>query len=663
MKITARLAITQIKLNRKRTIGAIFAIMLSTALVTAVMCFATSGNAMLVGLLGEGYGEYGQAYRMMIFVPAAILGLMIFFMSVTVISNIFRISANQRIKQFGVLKCVGGTSRQVKESVIYESICLSAIGIPLGLLLGVGLGAASIALIGQYIDYFNDLQKSIVMSPISVSLSFVVNPLTFIIAALFSFFTVLFSAYKPAKKAGKITALECIKGLGEIKVKEEKARSHRIAKKIFGFEGLLAARNLCRNRQSYKSTIRTLSIGIVLILSTFSLAIQAKGIEEYMNPGMDDVMVDYSSNHTSVTDKTTGLELSKYSKPINSELAQKVTEKLSAFNSGTEITGVGDNTGKYGILLEEKNISKEMKEDITPNKDGKYAFKVELICVDRDNYRKLCEKAGVPVGSNILLNYYSYNNNGRIKDVKPFKNISKVSLNGADGSKKEINVSGELTKDEALPGMYGIGSYPFRILVENTDVRFYDWFANPDNEQEYIEYAKKVTDEFFKTTSDDPYTEEGFLVKISRVDTLVKILNIAIVVAEVILYGFVILLLLIGLASVISTLSTNVITRAREFAVLKSVGMTTEELSKMLITESILCTVKASVKGVPLGITIPWLINLSIRKMFPVLYTIPFGIVLISVAVICVLVLSITMFNVCKLKKQNIIETIRMETM
>ena len=91
--------------------------------------------------------------------------------------------------------------------------------------------------------------------------------------------------------------------------------------------------------------------------------------------------------------------------------------------------------------------------------------------------------------------------------------------------------------------------------------------------------------------------------------------------------------------------------------------MTTEELSKMLITESILCTVKASVKGVPLGITIPWLINLSIRKMFPVLYTIPFGIVLISVAVICVLVLSITMFNVCKLKKQNIIETIRMETM
>ena len=98
--------------------------MLSTALVTAVMCFATSGNAMLVGLLGEGYGEYGQAYRMMIFVPAAILGLMIFFMSVTVISNIFRISANQRIKQFGVLKCVGGTSSQVKESVIYESICL-----------------------------------------------------------------------------------------------------------------------------------------------------------------------------------------------------------------------------------------------------------------------------------------------------------------------------------------------------------------------------------------------------------------------------------------------------------------------------------------------------------------------------------------------------------
>jgi len=57
MKITSQLALSQIKLNKKRTIASILAISLSTALVTAVMCFATSGNKMLIDFLGPGYGD------------------------------------------------------------------------------------------------------------------------------------------------------------------------------------------------------------------------------------------------------------------------------------------------------------------------------------------------------------------------------------------------------------------------------------------------------------------------------------------------------------------------------------------------------------------------------------------------------------------------------
>ena len=97
MKITAQLALSQLKINQKRTFASIFAIALSTALVTAVMCFATSGNQMLTDFLGPGYGDYAGAYSAIIAVPAMLLGLLIAFMSVTVISNIFVASANKRI--------------------------------------------------------------------------------------------------------------------------------------------------------------------------------------------------------------------------------------------------------------------------------------------------------------------------------------------------------------------------------------------------------------------------------------------------------------------------------------------------------------------------------------------------------------------------------------
>ena len=89
MKITAQLALSQMKVNKKRTIAGIFAIALATSLITTVMCFVTSANKMLTDFLGLDYGEYGGAYSLMLAIPALLLGLLIAAMSITVISNIF----------------------------------------------------------------------------------------------------------------------------------------------------------------------------------------------------------------------------------------------------------------------------------------------------------------------------------------------------------------------------------------------------------------------------------------------------------------------------------------------------------------------------------------------------------------------------------------------
>ena len=249
-----------------------------------------------------------------------------------------------------------------------------------------------------------------------------------------------------------------------------------------------------------------------------------------------------------------------------------------------------------------------------------------------------------------------------MKEVVPFNELAEVNLRKADGDIIPLEIQGVLRKDEVLPEMNGLNNYPLRILVPYCEVRFYDWYASPKDEAEYIVYARSITDRFFPNVTDDPYAEEGFAVRISRTDVMIKVLNIAIIIAEVIVYGFVILLLLIGIAGVISTLSTNIMARKREFAVLMSVGMTSAELNKMLLAESILCTLKAIFVGVPLGIGIPRLINLSLRKVFPVVYTIPGGMVFLSVVLIFALVTCITFRAIGRLKKQNLIETIRMET-
>ena len=105
MNILCALAYSQIKRKKSRTVITIAAISLSTALLTAVINFAVSGNTMVRGFLGEDYGEFEGAYTLLLLIPAAILGALIIAMSVIVISNVFRMSANERVAQFGTLKC------------------------------------------------------------------------------------------------------------------------------------------------------------------------------------------------------------------------------------------------------------------------------------------------------------------------------------------------------------------------------------------------------------------------------------------------------------------------------------------------------------------------------------------------------------------------------
>ena len=662
MKITSQLALSQIKLNKKRTIASILAISLSTALVTAVMCFATSGNKMLVDFLGPGYGDYAGAYSVIIAIPALLLGLLIAYMSVTVISNIFTASANKRIQEFGILKCVGGTKKQIKASVIYEGLWLCLIGIPLGLILGTLIGFIGVRVAGHFVSDINDISQSIIMRPFSFSLSFSISVWTYLVAAVFSFLIVLSSANKPAKAIAKLTAIQCVKGTAASTNLEETEVKDGWAEKILGCEGAIAYKNIKRNKSGYKATIRALSLGVLLLLLTGGLSWQAREFREWMNPNSKEMMVDYCSIRDIAVHEKTGKIEEKIVAPISAVNYNEITEKLSEY--GAAVYGIGSDACTYHAMMDRFVLTEEMLQapDIF---DENKETKLELVAVDDKLYRKLCDRAGAAYGSNLLINTYAYNDNGRMKTIIPFKEgVTEITMVNAADEKKTFRVGGILDQEDLKEqGFHEMNPYPVRMVVPDIDARIFSWFCMPDDEEAYTEYARKIMDEYYPILTEDSYVEQGYTVRIARVDTMVKMLNVAIVLAEIVLYGFVILLIFMGFTSVVSTLATNIRIRSREFAILKSVGMTNASLRKMIYCESIICMIKAFIPGITFGIAIPFVINLSIRKAFPVLYSIPWGIAVVGIAALIVIVMLITCLEMNKLKDKSIIDEIRMDVM
>ena len=200
MNILCGLALSQIRGKKTRTLITITAISLSAALLTAVINFGVSGTIMLQGFLGKDFGEFKNVYTLLLMIPAAILAFLIIAMSVTVISNVFRMSADERVAQFGILKCVGATKKQIYQTIMYECLLLCIVSVPLGIILGYLLSFAGIGIANHFMDEMNLLVR-VMIKQVNFRLSFVFSPVALLTSVIISWATVLFLR-RPSRQKG-----------------------------------------------------------------------------------------------------------------------------------------------------------------------------------------------------------------------------------------------------------------------------------------------------------------------------------------------------------------------------------------------------------------------------------------------------------------------------
>lgn len=663
MNVLAQMALSQLKNNKKRTFWAVTAIVLATALLTCVCGLVASGYEMLTSFLGADFGTYRSAYLSLLLVPAIILGLIILLMAVIVISNVFRVSATERITEFGMLKCVGATEAQIRKSIFYEGAFLSVAGIPLGILAGVALTAGTIGVTNSYLAELNAL-TNIMLNKLNFDLQFVLSVPALLISGLIALVTVFVAAWLPAKKASAGSAIENIKGLTPENTKKkakEKAPKEKPVGDVFGAEGFLAGRNISYNKRNFKATVWALAIGMILFTVVGSVSSQVRRMSDMMYSYKDyTVTADYQSARIREQVSENGEYKSVYPAPIDSRTGQEITEKLEEFDHG-DVYGMGQEYDLYDVTLNETELTQEYLSAAGLTGMENITLDVEIIVLDEEHYRELCEKYGISVGSAILLNYSSINENGYETDYVPFtEQLTELQLKNQNGEVTTCPVDAVLYKEDIPAELFYPNTNSVRLIVEQAVVRGYSWMHTPEDTDGYMNYASDLLDRYFPKSEDAEYMEAGFAARVYLTKDYIRIMNIAIVLALVLSYCFVAILMLIGFTNVISTLSANVLMRAREFAVFISIGMTGRDLRKMLYLEGILCVKNALVIGIPVSIASTYLINYPIKKMYPIPYELPILSMAAYALAVMLVTVVITGMASRKLQRKSIIETIRM---
>ena len=665
MKLTARLALSQLKVNKRRTIWTIIGIILSAAIITTVFSLGFgSGLEFIDRLIGD--SDSREVYEQTVSGLAFVMSLITMGISIVVVSNAFRISASERSAQFGILKSVGATKKQIVSTVLYEGLFLTIIGIPIGIALGFLFQFIGIHVINHFLERMLDAESVVrgVYDGVWVYYIFSFNAL--ILSIGISFFTVIISAWLPARKIAKISAINAIRGIGEVQVKNKKTFTTPLISKIFGYEGALSAKFLKRSKRNFRATVVSISFSIIIFIMAGSFLTQMSTMVTLLWPDTDATgqLIFWSYSNREIDDNGNEIDNSRLISTV--EMHDLATQLQEVMDEQETIFAFNVNSEIYRLQLPstDEMLAREWQEIYeliytgfgVPNE---FHLNVNLISLDPVNYKLLSELADVPVGSNILLNrrQFSLWDTNRLLDFEPIEFSGQtLTLTGrgayGESYSMEMPLDAQLTGDQIPNEILQFASGDLIIVVPETVGSSVSWMTNTENQEEVIRYA---VDNIF---ADLIAEESGRFVTFDIEREIQRNRDMTNLVMFLV-YGFIGVLITIGITSVISTISENVRSRAKEFAVLQSIGMTSEGIKKMLQLESIFCSIKALAIGIAIGLIGAYWLNVMMGLTASFHFVIPW-LVAIQAVVGVFIITWLTMLVVAnRLKQGNIIETIR----
>ena len=612
-----------------------------------------------------------------LFTVAAVVALIIILTSVYCIKNSFNISITEKIRQYGMLASVGATRRQIKSSVKTEAAMLGVVGIPVGTMSGI---LASLVLV--------KVVNALSASWLNFALSFHTSLPALILAVILSIATIYFSATGSARRAAKVTPLEAIRNTKEIKIKSAKLKTPAIIGRIWGIGGVISYKNIKRNNKKYRTTVTS----IVICSVTFIV------ISYFMSMAFSRVGMSYAS-----TDYNIGINMS-CKKDLD-------IEKLSKLLSGIEgaedyLVGAG-----YDFDVDNPEYTKEYGEYcrklIDESEDVSQMFLITVL--DDKSYDKYASDAGIKNAAEgaILVNkgtFAVYNENSS-KYVKKEMELYKYKAGDTircgynvyddapsddnavegdtesstednnNGIRKTVDVTIAGVTDKVPIGYEGYSNNTLYTLLFMNQKGFESLWADGKSGNElkpgYATYSAYVVaenaddyqDTFEKETEENPeYSQISFYV--SNLDKQMRDEKSLFTLLGVFAYGLIVVIALIGITNIINTLSTGMELRSREFATLRSIGMTDKQFAGMVRLESVFISVKALVIGVPLGILISYLLCVMMNRMDDaIIYEPPYKAIILCIVVVIMLIYAIMKLSMTKLRHNNIIETIKNENL
>lgn len=583
----------------------------------------------------KGYSG-SDSTNIVIFSLAVIIIIIVMLASVFVIRNSFAISITEKTSMYGMLASVGATKRQIRRNVIFEGFILGLIGIPLGILLGLGINAILIAILNSVLG---DMLSG-------ATFVFVTPTIPIICAIVLSAVTIFCSSFFIALRASRIPPLVAIRGNKDIKVKNNKPyRTSKLTKKLFGVGGEIASKSLKRSRKKYRTTVISIVVSVAMFIA----------VSAFMDYGM--TYTEHYYGNTDYSYMVTGIDANQ------AETIEKMPEIENYLTVGLQ----------YGHVSADVPVNECGENFLYDDADGTKSFGAEFLEFEHDTFVQICReleldynkvKGGVLVYSKVTP-YDMENMEGTGEPMKLFGKTAPTKLtvygnddNGNERITGKLKVSSVFDKiPESIEYVTGDGTTLGGSLIigeqgvispqigeHGCDITLYA------NTSDHTSLTNRI--ESMEGADDSIY--------IYDYEEIVRQFNAIMLIVGIFVYGFIGVISLIGLTNIFNTISTNMQLRSKEFASLKSIGMTKKEFNRMIRLESLMYGIKSLIIGIPLGIAGVFAIFSAFSNgNVPMSFVFPWKAILISIAVVFVAVWLIMKYSISKVNKQNIIETIR----